>query len=146
LNESWDSPHNKQLIAKMPFVYRTGVFELPPDTIKPGHTTFLAPVGENTVFGAPKATNMSQIADGTSFTALIVNVKPSLAVPWTAPEDYRFDPDDPAAGLRIESDGRWQCGFAEGSVRQLRSDLPVEVFLRLFQMNDREIVDFDELQ
>ena len=44
LDEPWDSEHNKALIAKMPDIYRS-----PAQKVGDGKTTYLAPMGKNTV-------------------------------------------------------------------------------------------------
>jgi hypothetical protein len=77
LDEPWDSLHNKPLMEKMPEVYQSRWID-----VAPGHTTFLAPVGEDTVFGGSKPIRFSDIRDGTSNTVVLVEVKPQLAVPW----------------------------------------------------------------
>ncbi len=42
LDEAWDSPHNKQLLDKMPDVYKSNAYgDQSRVTIKPGYTTFL---------------------------------------------------------------------------------------------------------
>jgi len=143
LDEAWDSPHNRKLIAKMPDLYRAYPSgSSPEDTLAPGYTTFLAPVGEKTAFGRTEAPKFSDFTDGMSNTIVLVEVKPENAVPWTAPDDYAYDPKDPAAGLKIGADGGRLCGFADGSVKQLRRDLPPKAFLHLFQINDGNYVDF----
>jgi hypothetical protein len=142
LDEPWDSEHNRQFLEKMPDVYASYSLGVSPSAaLKPGYTTFLAPVGKDTVFGGMKATTYGRITDGTSNTVVLVEVKPDKAVPWTAPEDYAFDPDTPAAGLQIGADGRWLCAYADGSVHQLLGDLPPETFLHLFQINDGHVID-----
>jgi hypothetical protein len=143
LNEPWDSPHNKKLIAKMPDIYRSDWFGIPlAVAFKPGYTSFLAPVGEDTIFGGAEATTISKIDDGTSNTAVLVEAEPEKAVPWTAPDDCVFDPKDPAAGILIGDDGRWLCAMANGSVHQLRGDIPPKTLLHLFQMSDGQPVDY----
>lgn len=141
LDEPWDSPHNKTLIAKMPKVFQ----DEQPDT-PAGHTTFLAPVGEDTVFGGKKACKFYQIGDGTSNTVAVVQVKPELAVPWTAPDDYVFDPTDPGKGLLVDSDGRFMVGIMDGSVHRLRGDAKPKAILHVFQKSDGEQFDWDELR
>ena len=131
LDEPWDSEHNKKLIERMPNGYKSRGTD-----IKPGHTTFLAPVGEDTVLGGEKATPISRILDGTSNTVMLVEVKPELAVPWTAPLDYAFDPEAPASGLQGGPEGRLLAAFADGSVHQLRGNLEAKILLLLFQKSD----------
>lgn len=141
LDEPWDSAHNKRLIEKMPDAYKSGWFG-----IAPGHTTFLAPVGEDTVFGGQKGTKISEITDGTSNTLILVEVKPQLAVPWTAPQDYAFDPKAPAQGLQVGAGGRFLAGLADGSVQQLRADAKPEVLLRFFRKSDGQPVDWQAVR
>ncbi len=140
LNEPWDSPHNKGLIARMPKVYQARWLGIPP-----GRTTFLAPVGEDTVFGSPKPTRIQDITDGTVNTAVLVEVKPELAVPWTAPQDYAFDPAAPGRGLHVLDDGRFLAGIADGSVHQLRADVKPDLLLELFRKSDGRPLDWNAL-
>jgi hypothetical protein len=137
LDERWDSPHNKPLMEKMPEVYQSRWID-----VAPGHTTFLAPVGEDTVLGGEKGTRFADIGDGASNTVVLVEVKPELAVPWTAPEDYAFDPESPGDGLWLDSDGRCLIGMADGSVHHARGDIPPSMLLRLFQKSDGHLVDW----
>ena len=136
LEEPWDSPHNKPLIARMPDLYASrGV-------LKPGHTTFLAPVGDKTIFGQSKSVGFQDITDGTSNTITVVEVAPDRAVPWTAPDDFTIDPKNPVNGVRRGTDGKWLCAFADGSVQQIPSDIPAQTALDLFQMNDGHVINF----
>lgn len=147
LDEPWDSPHNKPLLEEMPDVFTSDAVGIPPDArIQPGYTTFQAPVGEGTAFGQDKACKFRDFRDGTSNTVVLVEVKPRKAVPWTAPDDYQFDPKDPSAGLLMGPDGRWLAGFADGSVQQLRGDLSAELLLRLFRISDGQVVDHREIK
>lgn len=49
LDESWDSAHNRKLVAEMPAVYQGPGVELD------GHTSLMVFTGNNTVFGAPQS-------------------------------------------------------------------------------------------
>ena len=141
LDEPWDSAHNKKLIAKMPKIYKGSL-----PGIMPGHTTFLSPVGKDTVFGGEKATRIRNVSDGTSQTVVLVEVKPGLAVPWTAPEDYAFDPNAPGRGLQISARGRFLAALADGSVRQFPGNLEPELLLRLFQKSDGHPIDWKAIR
>jgi len=65
-----------------------------------------------------------------------VAVAPDRAVPWTAPEDYTFDPNDPAAGLARDAAGRFLMAAGDGSVQRVSGDRSAKTLLHLFQMND----------
>ena len=67
LDEPWDSPNNKPLIAKMPAVFRSPHIA----NAEPGKTTYLVPVGPGLIFDGPKKTKISQITDGTSNTIML---------------------------------------------------------------------------
>ncbi len=139
LDEPWDSPHNKKLITTIPKPYVSGQIGTPP-----GHTTILAPVGEDTVFGGTKATRFSQISDGLSNTIALVQVKPEFAVPWTAPDDYAFDAKAPGKGLQIDGKGQFLIGMFDGSANRLRGEMSPETMRRLFRKSDGEAIDWND--
>ena len=74
--------------------------------------------------------------DARLHTVALVEVKPSLSVPWTAPTDYGFDPELPSEGLRLGADKRFHAVLADGSVQLLRGDIAAELMLRLFRKSD----------
>ncbi len=96
--------------------------------------------------GGDKKSGFRDCLDGTSNTIALVEVKPEFAVPWTAPDDYAFAKDRPAAGLLLGSDGRWLWAFADGSVQVLRGDIKPETVLHLFLRADGEVIDRDEIR
>ncbi len=140
LDEPWDSAHNRSLVEQMPDIYRGGEIGL-----APGHTTFQVPVGEGAAFGGPKAPRFSQISDGSSNTIAVVQVKPELAVPWTAPQDYAFDPAAPGRGLFVDAGGLFLAAMFDGSVRRISIEVKPEMLLRLFQRSDGQPIDWTGL-
>jgi hypothetical protein len=86
LDESWDSPHNKKLLEKMPGVYRSPRVKLKGK----GNTVYQVFKGKDAVFGRDKRLrSLYGLPDGTSNTILAVEA--TIAVPWTKPEDIAFD-------------------------------------------------------
>ena len=104
LDEPWDSEHNRKLIERIPEVYRSPHSQAPP-----GYTTYLAVTGTDAVFIPPRdsdfgrekarGTSFVDIADGTVNTVVVVEASDEKAVPWTKPEDFPANTDDPANAL-----------------------------------------------
>jgi len=141
LDEPWDSEHNKQLIPLMPMVFRS-----PVSKAGPGMTNYLTVRGKDTVFPGAEKIKMAQITDGMSNTIMIVEVDDSKAVPWTKPDDFEYDEDDPAAGLG----GLWGNGFnvvlCDGSSRFIGRWVDPDMLGLLFTRNDGERVDVWDLE
>ncbi len=126
LDEPWDSEHNKKLIAKMP-----AVFASPGTKATAGKTTYLAPVGRDTVFADPKGMKITDITDGTSSTILLVDVPDDQAVVWTKPADWSFNPKQPLRGLGIKYGAGFLALFCDGSVRFIHKAVDPDVLKAL---------------
>ena len=87
LDEPWDSPHNKALIKEMPPVYLCPSRKNPAE----GTTTYRVFVGDGAMFQEGQGTPLEAITDGTSNTVMVVEA--TDAVPWTKPDDLKFDPN-----------------------------------------------------
>ncbi len=136
LDEPWDSEHNKKLIEKMPAVYRS-----PNSTAAPGETVYLTIRGKNTVFSGAKGCKIAQITDGLSNTIVLVEAPDQAAVPWTKPDDFEFDPENPSKGLFGMRPGAFIAGFADGAVRTIGQSIDPEILKALFEQNDGKAVD-----
>jgi len=114
-DEPWDGPHNKQLIAQVPSVYRDPSYGETHD----GYTHYAVAVGTGTAFPpegyklpanpppkldlpkrpqrgrgrerVPGTTRMADFRDGYSNSLLVGSVSPERKIPWTKPEDVVFD-------------------------------------------------------
>jgi hypothetical protein len=136
LDEPWDSEHNKKLIKQIPELYRSPLAKNLPE----GKTTYLAPVGPNTIFKGPEGTPIGQITDGTSNTILTVEADESKAVYWTQPEDLKVDNQNPLTGLRNEAVKGFVAGFADGSVRFVSNNIAPQVLWALFTADGGEVI------
>lgn len=116
LDEPWDSPHNIQLLPKMPKVFAPFDGSSPP---KP-HTTFYQVfVGKGTAFEGPEGLRIdSEFPDGTGDTFLVVEA--GAAVPWTKPEELPYAADQPVPQLGGLFKGSFRAALVDGSVRSLK--------------------------
>jgi prepilin-type processing-associated H-X9-DG protein len=141
LDESWDSPHNKALLATMPKLY-----EAPGDIgdAQTGYTFYQAIRGEGAIFDNEKAATIAEISDGTSNT--IIAVEAGEPVPWTKPADVEFDPEKDVPTLGgFNWDGGFNAAFADGSVRFLRSAIDMMTLKALISRSGGEVVSSDDL-
>ncbi len=113
LNESWDSPHNKALIARMPDLFTT-----PNAPTDDGTTRIRLFEGPGTMFNGSRGMRIDEITDGTSNTVTIVAARE--AVPWTRPGDLPFAEGKPLPGLDLADEVGILAGIADGSVRNVK--------------------------
>ena len=142
LDEPWDSEHNRQLIAQMPESYAdpdVGLRKL----AEAGKTTFVAPVGSETIFPGEMEMTFKDVTDGTSSTIMFVEVEPERAVIWTKPDDWQVDLNDPWEGLR-RGDRNWiTVGFCDGHVKVIdEQSAPAEKLRALLTRAGGEVVNW----
>jgi hypothetical protein len=118
LDEPWDGPNNKKLLAQMPLIYK-----LPSDDqTAPDHTHYQVFVGNNAAFDKRSGRSIVDFLDGTSNTILIIVA--DKAVPWTKPEDVDFDSNKPMLPLLSR---HFRSGYlvalVDGSVRVVPSSV-----------------------
>ncbi len=140
LDEPWDSEHNKKLIARMPELFRCSENA---ELAKEGKTTFLAPIGDATVFPDKRGVRIGEITDGTSNTIFLVDVEDSRAIVWTRPEDWHYDPSDPLKGLARRLKDRYIVGMVDGSVRLLQKEISKYTMQGAFTRNGGEVLGAD---
>jgi hypothetical protein len=140
LDEPWDSPHNKPLLAKMPQVFSPRSSTLRAE----GKTTLLVPVGKQTIFGPPEGVTIREITDGTSNTILIVDADEAHAVFWTKPDDLNVDGVDAKQALFGTRKEGVLCAFADGSVRLLDPQITSQLVHELLTRNGGEVVNLPQ--
>lgn len=126
LDEPWDSPNNKALLSEIPEQYQHPVLQ---EKLPEGYTVFqmpTSPADSETpaiLVKGEQGVGLGDITDGPSNTILILEVCESAAVPWTKPQDWRFDPDDPTRGVGDSFPGTFSAGFCDGSTHALERDI-----------------------
>ncbi len=134
LDEPWDSEHNLTLLDQMPPVFRH-----PDRPTEAGHTVYQAIVGEETVLKPTEPTTFHEITDGTSNTIMVMETTAEVAVPWTAPQDVVFDPDNLPTDFFVN--GISQALFADGSVQVISENIDLSILTALFTRAGGERVD-----
>jgi Protein of unknown function (DUF1559) len=142
LNEAWDSPHNKALIARMPFEYApVGV-----KTKEPFTTFYQVFVGPGTAF-EPLANDgklrLPSIRDGAANTLAVVEA--GSAVQWTKPEDLPFQPDKllPTMGGMFKDGFNFVC--LDGSVFSVDRSVDEQLLKGLITRNGGEPINRGQL-
>ena len=116
LDEAWDSPHNIQLLARIPPVYKPmrSVGRRP----KSYETFIHVLVGKGAAFEGMKGLKIpSDFPDGPAETILVV--EGGEPVPWTKPEDISYAPDQPLPELATVYRFGFHVVMADGSVREV---------------------------
>jgi hypothetical protein len=151
LDEPWDSPHNKQLIAKMPSVFKSPGLEL-----EEGKTCYMIPLGNDPKYrtmippiAGPRVrsgtTSFGSIIDGTSNTLMILEVPADKAVVWTKPEDWEVNVKEPKKGLFGARRGFLLAALGDASLQRVSEKASAENILRLLGRADGEPLDRDDV-
>jgi RNA polymerase sigma factor (sigma-70 family) len=141
LDEPWDSPHNKKLLAQMPPVY-TPVG--PAKAKNPGATFYQVFVGKGAGFEAGRKTRIADIVDGTSNTIMVVDA--ATAVPWTKPEDLPYVEDQQLPKLGGMFPDVFHAAFFDGAVYTMRKKFDEKTMRAAITRGGGEVVDLDVLK
>ena len=115
LDEPWDSEANRQVLAKMPVIFRS-----PHDAAGSTNASYFAVTGPGTIFDDKDGTKLKEITDGASNTILLVEAKQQT--PWTKPEDVAYEPGGPLPQLGGWRPGGFVAAFADGSTHLIDPD------------------------
>ena len=139
LDEPWDGPNNKKLLAKMPKIYAPVL-----DKGAEANTTYYQVfVGEGAAFEGDRGLRITDFVDGTSNTALII--EGGEAVPWTKPADLPHDSKKALPKLGGLFKDRIHCALADGSVVTLKRDFVERAMRTLIVRNDGMVIQFADL-
>jgi hypothetical protein len=131
LSEPWDSPHNLQLLGKIPLIYQS------PERFD-GRTNLLAPDGAGAVYQQFQGQAVGKMTDGVAETILAVEVDEERAVPWTKPEEWTFKPFTPRAGLGALREGGFLAVLGNRQVRWVPKDAGDAAIKALFTIQGGE--------
>jgi Protein of unknown function (DUF1559) len=138
-DEPWDSPHNLALLERMPPAY-----SLPPrksSLAPPGHTFIHVFVGKGTAFENPQGEKLKDFPDGVCNTILLL--EGGEAVPWTKPEDIRFDPELPLPKLATVFNDIIRVATADGHTEHLKKETAESTWRAMITRNGGEQVKWE---
>jgi hypothetical protein len=168
LDEPWDSPHNKPLLAQMPKVFAQpgmppqepyatyyqvfdgpgAAFHSDPGGLRPFDPNAKVGFGVAPPKGGGLALQQGKVArfpadfvDGTSNTILIA--EGADPVPWTKPGDLPFTPNGPLPKLGGILHGDFDTVLADGSVHFVRKGVSEETLRAAVTINGGEILGPD---
>jgi Protein of unknown function (DUF1559) len=150
LNEPWDSPHNKPLLADMPSCYVPFLERVQ----APYATHYQVIVGPGTAFERA-GLSLRDFPDGLANTILAVEA--GEPVPWTKPSDLEYHPDKALPslggvyakptyffGYPARRKAGFNAVFADGSARFLVSDTDEGTIRGLITRNGGEEIDLSK--
>jgi len=135
LDEPWDSEHNKNLIDRIPSIYRSPKLSYSDR----GKTTFVGGAGKHAFFQGTEGISIRQITDGTSNTIMVLESQPNEAVVWTKPEDFDVDTDRLHQRL-VQGRESFGTAFCDGSARVLQKTITEKTLQALFTINGGEVI------
>jgi hypothetical protein len=139
LNEPWDSPHNLQLLPRMPKLYATPSYRESPSNANTHYRVF---TGKGTAFEGQTGLRLaSDFPDGVKNTILIVESHES--VPWTKPEGLPFDPSLPLPRLGYLSPKCFIAVNADGGSYKIKHSMSDATIRALITRNGGEKVEED---
>jgi hypothetical protein len=141
LEEPWDSPHNRALVAEMP---RELACPSGPER-RLGQTPYLVivgpksdPWGASTPFEPARGVAIHEITDGASNTILVLETDSPVA--WTKPEDLRWERGGPGPRLTSPHGEGAHAVLADGTGRFLKPTIRPETLAALVTVNGNEVL------
>jgi hypothetical protein len=143
LDEPWDSPNNRPLLARMPAVYASPQAHA---RAGDGKTHYRGFNQQGAVFlkpqfpGAPvQKVRIPDVMDGTSNTLLIVEA--GEAVEWTRPDDLEFPRGRPRPALGLNPNSQFVMVLTvDGSPRKLRRQIADDTLRLLIMRADGQVL------
>jgi hypothetical protein len=148
LDEPWDSPNNKKLLAQMPKTYAPvhGKTKQPYSTY---YQVFVGPdapfqiIPDNGPLGASGPVIPRNFPDGLSQTILVAEA--GEAVPWTKPDDIAFDEKKPVPSLGGDFGFGFHVGMGDGSVLFIKNTIDEKLLKLLIMPADGNVIDWDKV-
>jgi hypothetical protein len=131
LNEPWNSPHNRNLLAKIPAVYQS------PERFD-DRTNYLLPIDSATIFALDRGVPPLSVEDRPENTVFVLEVDDSLAVPWTEPRDYPLNLNAPTRDLGTLRGDSFYVVWGNGQVGRVLTSAPARYLRAMYTYDGNE--------
>ncbi len=145
--EAWNGPRNRTVFSQDSDRH----YSCPADTRKsPSDTNYLVVVDPTTIWPGEQIIHLSDVADGTGNTLMLVETVNS-GIHWLEPREFDMGVarlgvnPSPGPGIGSHHRGGAVCSLADGSGRFLSSDISPRVLESLLTKSGGEKVDLDAL-
>jgi prepilin-type processing-associated H-X9-DG protein len=151
-DEPWNGPHNKELAARMPAVYRCPS-EAPPGT---SYTSYAMIVGPHAISDGPTPRKRDDVKDGISNTIMVAECA-GADINWLEPRDVNAasirslwtlgdEGMKPPSGISSYHSGMANVLFCDGTVRAIRSSVDEKLLRAMLTIDGGEPVNVDDLR
>jgi hypothetical protein len=138
LDEPWDGPNNRRLLAQMPKVY---VHPMQGGPTEPYATYYQVLTGGGAMFDVgpqSRPRRFTDVTDGMATTILVVEA--AQPVPWTQPAELSYAPDRPLPSMGLNA-RTFNVLMVDGSVHPIPKDTDEKTLRALITYNGNEIVN-----
>ncbi len=140
--EPWDSAHNLALLPRIPDVYRCPSLSDAPD-FATGYQVAVGPKPElgsiGTLFEWSRGIEIREVIDGTTNTVAVFETR--RTIPWTQPDDPRFDRDSPLPDFASGHPGGFHAVFGDGTTRFLRATTVPQTLRAVLTRDGNEVLE-----
>ena len=144
LDQPWDSPDNKPLSEQQVSIFQCPLRRGRLWRETPNHCSYVAVIGPETAWPGSVGRSLSEFTDGPENTILLVEIA-AVDHPWAAPDYLTLDnfvelmaKNSPYGPSTRHEPAYINVLFANGKVRHLPVDLPVETWRALFTVSGGE--------
>ncbi len=138
LEEPWDSPHNKTLLAKRPKAYAPVRKDAGADM-----TYYQVFHGKDAAFERQQPLRIDDLLDGTANTFLLAEA--ANAVPWSKPADLAYDPKKPLPKLGAQFDKVFAVGIGDGTSALVKSNADERILQLYIMRNDGQSIPRNDI-
>ena len=137
-SKRWDDPRNQFSSNQIVSAYST-----PEEPVSPTFTRLFGFNGPGALMDANRKfpTKLTSVTDGLSNTAMVAEV--TTGAPWASPMDVPYTRNGPLPSLGAAGNDYFLLLLADGSVRNVKKNIPPAILHSLIQIDDGQAINWD---